>query len=73
MNSFKQFYFNRAGQFFSDTAVVEAVFLFHEKMVGAIRQKDANEAAGIMKDILVHGEVHLKRMIEQDFQGAKDK
>ncbi len=66
LNSFKQFYFNLAGQFFSDPAVVEAVFLFHEKMVGAIRQKDANQAAGIMKDMLVHGEVHLKRMIEQD-------
>jgi fatty acid metabolism transcriptional regulator FadR len=72
LNSFKQFYFNLAGQFFSDPAVVEAVFLFHEKMVGAIRQKDANEAAAIMKDMLVHGEVHLKRMIEVEHQGMED-
>ncbi len=54
LNSFKQFYFNLAGQFFSDPAVVEAVFLFHQKMVQAIRRKDAVEAGTIMKDMLAH-------------------
>ena len=73
LNSFKQCYINLAGQFFSDPAVVEAVFIFHEKMVGAIRQKDANGAAAIMQDMLVHGEVHLKRLIESDNKGAEDK
>ena len=72
LNSFKQFYCNLAGQFFSDPDVVEAVFQFHSKMVGAIRRKDAVEAATIMKDMLTHGEVHLKRMIEQDHQGMED-
>ena len=66
LNSFKHFYFNLAGQFFSDPAVVEAVFQFHQEMVRAIRKKDAVQAAAIMKDMLAHGEAHLKNMIEQD-------
>lgn len=66
LNSFKQFYFNLAAQFFSDPTVVKAVFEFHRKMVSAIRRKDAVEAAMIMEDMLVHGEMHLKRLIEQD-------
>jgi fatty acid metabolism transcriptional regulator FadR len=72
LNSFKQFYFNLASQFFSDPAVVEAVFIFHEKMAQAIKQRNAVGAATIMKDMLAHGEVHLKQMIEQDNQGAED-
>jgi DNA-binding FadR family transcriptional regulator len=72
LNSFKQFYCNLAGQFFSDPLVVEAVFEFHQKMVHAIEQKDDLEAAAIMKDMLAHGEAHLKRMIEQDRQSMED-
>ena len=73
LNSFKHVYFNLAGQFFSDPAVVEAVFQFHQEMVRAISQRDASQAAAIMKDMLAHGEAHLKRTIEQDDQSAEDR
>jgi DNA-binding FadR family transcriptional regulator len=71
LNSFKQFYCNLAGQFFSDPQVVETVFQFHQDMVCAIRKKDAVQAAAIMRDMLVHGEVHLKRLIEGDQQSEE--
>lgn len=72
LNSFKQFYFNLAGLFFSDPAVVAEVFQFHQKMVHAIKERDAVQAAAVMKDMLVHGESHLKDMIEQENQVGKD-
>jgi DNA-binding FadR family transcriptional regulator len=61
-----------AGQFFSNPLVVETVFQFHQDMVNAIRKKDAVQAAAIMRDMLVHGEAHLKNMIEQDRQSMED-
>jgi DNA-binding FadR family transcriptional regulator len=71
LNSFKQFYFNLAGQFFSKPSVVEAVFQFHQNMVCAIEKRDAHQAMAVMKDMLVHGESHLKDMIEKENQGDK--
>jgi DNA-binding GntR family transcriptional regulator len=41
-------------------------------MVRAVRKKDAVQAAAIMRDMLAHGEVHLKNMIEQDNMGSED-
>jgi GntR family negative regulator for fad regulon and positive regulator of fabA len=72
LNSFKQVYCNLAGQFFSDQLVVRVVFEFHRKMVQAIVQKDADTAAGIMTEMLAHGEEHLMRMIERADEGAED-
>ena len=66
LNSFKQFYFNLAGLFFSDPAVISEVFEFHQKMVHASEDNDALQAAAIMKEMLAHGELHLKAVIEQD-------
>ena len=72
LNSFKQFYCNLARQFFSNPQVVETVFRFHQDMVSAIRKKDAVQAAAIMRDMLAHGEAHLKNMIEQDIKSSED-
>jgi len=66
LNSFKQFYFNLAGLFFSDPAVVAEVFQFHQKMVRSIENRADRQAMAVMKDMLAHGEAHLKRVIEQD-------
>jgi fatty acid metabolism transcriptional regulator FadR len=66
LNSFKQFYFNLAGQFFSNPKVIVEVFQFHQTMVHAIKKRDADQAMAVMKAMLVHGEEHLKGMIEQE-------
>ncbi len=61
MNSLKQLYTNISGQFFADPAVVPVVFEFHEKMVAAFKIKDKKGAQRIMRQLLMHGEKHVKR------------
>jgi len=61
MNSLKQFYTNISGQFFADPAVVPVVFGFHEKLVAAFKLKDEKRAEKIMRQLLVHGEKHVKK------------
>jgi GntR family transcriptional repressor for pyruvate dehydrogenase complex len=61
LNSFKNCYLNLAGQFFSDATVVTEVFVFHEALVNALEDKDAENSAKIMKRMLNHGTEHLKR------------
>ena len=60
LNSFKHCYFNLAGQFFSKSSVVPAVFDLHKKMVDAINNKNDKLAAGIMEQMLNHGAETLK-------------
>jgi GntR family transcriptional repressor for pyruvate dehydrogenase complex len=60
INTFKQVYINLTRQFFSDTTLVSDVFRFHKAMVDAIAKKDDTMAVAIMKQMLDHGEEHLK-------------
>jgi len=66
LNSFKQFYLNLAGQFFSDASLIPTVFEFHRELVLAIKDKNKDQAANIMEQTLTHGENHLKRLIENN-------
>jgi DNA-binding FadR family transcriptional regulator len=63
LNSFKPFYTNLAGQFFEDRRVIPTVFTFHRAFVESVRSQNADQAEEIMKQILVHGEKHLKKLI----------
>jgi GntR family transcriptional repressor for pyruvate dehydrogenase complex len=63
INSFKQVYLNLTRQFFSDTTLVSDVFGFHKALVDAIEDKDDRMAVDVMKQMLEHGEEHLKKMI----------
>ncbi len=63
LNSFKQFYLNLAGQFFTDPSLVPTVFKFHKELVYTIKEKNKDRAMTIMEHILNHGETHLKRLI----------
>ncbi len=60
MNSLKQFYTNVSGQFFADPAVTPVVFDFHKKLVAAFKEKDEKRATAIMRQMLAHGERHVK-------------
>jgi len=61
MNSLKQFYTNISGQFSADPAVVPVVFGFHENLVAAFKLKDEKQAEKTMRQLLVHGEKHVKK------------
>ena len=72
LNSFKQFYFNLAGRFFSDAEVIIEVFQFHQEMVAAIRKGDADQAMAVMREMLVHGEEHLKSSMVDEYASAEE-
>ncbi|MBW1804332.1 MAG: FadR family transcriptional regulator [Deltaproteobacteria bacterium] len=63
LNSFKPVYTNLTGQFFQDVAVVSDVFDYHQKLVAAISDQDAEKAADIMHKMLSHGEDRLRKII----------
>ncbi len=60
MNSLKQFYTNVSRQFFADPAMAPVVFAAHGELVAALKQKDPKSAQHIMRQILAHGEQHVK-------------
>jgi GntR family transcriptional repressor for pyruvate dehydrogenase complex len=60
MNSLKQFYTNVSGQFFADRAVLPVVFDFHKKLVAAFRGHAEKGATETMRQLLAHGERHVK-------------
>lgn len=66
LNSFKHFYMNLTGSFFSEVSLVPTVFDFHIRLFKAIKDKNKNLAVDIMEQILTHGKIHLKRLIEED-------
>jgi GntR family transcriptional regulator, transcriptional repressor for pyruvate dehydrogenase complex len=68
LNSFRQVYTNLSGQFFKDHQVAAAVYKYHRDMVKAIESRDGRKSASVMKDLLHHGEKHLRKMIDQDAQ-----
>lgn len=70
LNSFKQFYLNLAGQFFTDASLISTVFKFHKELVKAIRNSDKDQAINIIEKTLSHGEIHLNRMIKDLQKGG---
>ncbi len=66
INSFKNVYTSLSGQFFQDPLLVEEVFSFHVMLTDAIEEKDEENAVNIMKEMLDHGERHLRSLIEKN-------
>lgn len=65
LNSMKQFYTHLSGLFFKDQQVIPVVIEFHEAIATAIKHKKDKKAAAIMKEMLIHGEKHLRSQIKQ--------
>jgi len=63
LNSFKQVYTNFTSQFFGDSSVVPEVFSHHRSLVAAIGARDENKSIMVMKEIIEHGEKHLKKLL----------
>ena len=63
LNSFKPVYTNLTNQFFEDVSVVSDVFEYHKKLVAAISEQDAEQAADVMHKMLSHGEERLRKII----------
>ena len=66
LNSFRQVYTNLSGQFFKDRQVTAAVHKYHRTMILAIEAGDRKKAISVMKEILHHGEKHLRNTIDQE-------
>ena len=66
INSFKPVYMNFTSLFFTDQSVVPVTFAFHKKLVCAISDKDRKRSIAIMREILAHGENHLRNLIPQE-------
>lgn len=63
LNSFKPVYTTLSRFFFSDQKVIPTVFANHKKLVSAISGHEEDRAAGIMRDIISHGEQWLKTIL----------
>lgn len=63
VNSFKPVYTNLSGIFFQHTSQAREVHRFHEELIYAIEKKNSGKAEEIMKAMLAHGEMHLRRLI----------
>jgi fatty acid metabolism transcriptional regulator FadR len=66
INSFKPVYMNFTSLFFTDPAVVPVTIDFHKKLVSAISDKDQKRSVAIMREILDHGENHLRSILAQE-------
>ena len=63
INSFKEVYTNLASLFFSDPSMAAVVFDLHGQMAQAIRDKDSESAADLMRKLIKHGDQHLKALL----------
>ena len=63
ISGFRQVYTNLSRQFFTDKKNIPDVFRFHHEMVEAIDKKDSVQSEEIMRQMLDHGEKHLKEII----------
>ncbi len=63
VNSFKAVYTNLSGIFFQHTSEAREVHRFHRELISAIENKNADKAEEIMKAMLEHGEMHLRKFI----------
>jgi len=66
LNSFRQVYTNLSGQFFKDQKVTATVHGYHRAMLAAIEAGNGTKATSVMKEILHHGEKHLRTIIDQE-------
>ena len=66
LNSFRQVYVSLTQRFFSDPGVLALVFGFHKDLVEAIKDRDEEMAAEIMRRLLVHGRDRLKALIAEE-------
>lgn len=66
LNSFRPVYTNLSGQFFKDRQVTDAVHRYHRQMAKAIETGNGKKATAVMKEILHHGEKHLRAIINQE-------
>ena len=65
IKSFEPIYKNLTSNFFSDLSVLPVVFAFHKKLYQAIEMRSSNEAVNIMQEILGHGEVCLRKVLQK--------
>ena len=63
MNSFKTVYMNFTSLFFSDPDVIPITLGFHTRIVGAITDKDTARTVQTTREMLDHGEGHLKSLL----------
>lgn len=63
LNSMKQVYTNISGFFFKEKDIVPVVFEYHKAIADAVKDKAEKKAVAIMKEMLVHGESHLRQHI----------
>ena len=66
LNSFRPVYTNLSSQFFNNSQVTAAVRKYHRNTAGAIESGDGKKAAAVMKELLRHGETHLRAMIDRE-------
>jgi len=66
LNSFRPVYTNLSGQFFNNPQVTAAVHKYHRNTARAIECRDGKKAASVMKELLRHGETHLRAMIDRE-------
>ncbi len=69
INSFKNVYTHFTGEFFrlcKDEKVFREVSQFQHRLVDAISRKDSSEASHVMREMLLHGEKHLKGLINDN-------
>ena len=66
LNSFRQVYTNLSGQFFKDQKVTATVHGYHRALTAAIDAGNGAKATSVMKEILRHGEKHLRTIIDQE-------
>jgi GntR family transcriptional regulator, transcriptional repressor for pyruvate dehydrogenase complex len=66
MNSFKDVYTNLTSFFFRDHSVVATLFGQHRAMAEAISRRDEANSVSIMREIIEHGERHLKSMLSSE-------
>ena len=71
MNSFKPFYINLAGIFYSDSSVISRVRKFHIDLIESIRSGDDIEAQKVMREMLSHGEEQLQIMLKKSQEAFK--
>ena len=62
INSFREVYTNLTTEFFGDQTMTELVFSYHFELFKAIRDSEPENAVGVMKKIIDHGEEHLREM-----------
>lgn len=63
LNSFKSIYTSLTGRFFQKvihSPILAEVWEFHQRLLQAIADRQAVQAARIMEEMLRHGEAHLK-------------